>query len=179
MAILDTELHLLLLKKEYFDAHPESGKLSVSDTESFSVSIEFSGNIERLKQTGFKVGNIIGNIAGGYTGSGVIVGDIDTGIDFNHYGFKNPDGTTRIPRIWDQTINAPVNPPLTGETIPGPITNTNYAPTPITLGYGVEYSQAEIDDTIKYLADTKNNPKPAVVVRHEDLHLNSRVLSID
>lgn len=31
-----------------------------------------------------------------YTGTGIVVGVIDQGIDFNHVSFRNPDGTTRI-----------------------------------------------------------------------------------
>lgn len=38
------------------------------------------------------------------TGSDVIVGIVDTGIDYTHPDFKNPDGSTRILSIWDQTI---------------------------------------------------------------------------
>ena len=37
------------------------------------------------------------------TGSGVIVGVFDTGIDWSHPDFQNPDGTTRILYIWDLT----------------------------------------------------------------------------
>ena len=39
----------------------------------------------------------------GATGSNVIVGTFDTGIDWSHPDFKHPDGTTRILYIWDLT----------------------------------------------------------------------------
>ncbi len=37
-------------------------------------------------------------------GSGVIVGIIDSGIDYTHFDFRNDDGTTRILYLWDQTV---------------------------------------------------------------------------
>lgn len=37
-------------------------------------------------------------------GQGVLVGIIDTGIDYTHPAFRNPDSTSRIISIWDQTI---------------------------------------------------------------------------
>jgi minor extracellular serine protease Vpr len=37
-----------------------------------------------------------------YKGKGVIVGTVDSGIDFDHPDFKNPDGSTRVAYIWDQ-----------------------------------------------------------------------------
>jgi subtilisin family serine protease len=39
----------------------------------------------------------------GQTGQGVLVGDVDSGIDLAHPDFKNPDGTTRLVALWDQT----------------------------------------------------------------------------
>jgi len=39
---------------------------------------------------------------GGYTGNGVIVGVVSTGIDVTHDDFKNADGTTRILYYWVQ-----------------------------------------------------------------------------
>jgi minor extracellular serine protease Vpr len=42
-------------------------------------------------------------------GEGVLIGVIDSGIDYSHQDFRNVDGTTRISVLWDQTI--PGNPP--------------------------------------------------------------------
>lgn len=38
------------------------------------------------------------------TGRGTLVGIIDSGIDYTHPDFRNPDGSTRIAVLWDQTI---------------------------------------------------------------------------
>jgi len=43
----------------------------------------------------------------GYTGKGVIVGVIDSGIDWSHPDFMSKDGKSRILYIWDQTIHTP------------------------------------------------------------------------
>ena len=37
------------------------------------------------------------------TGKGVLTAVIDSGIDYTHRDFRNPDGTTRIHALWDQT----------------------------------------------------------------------------
>lgn len=42
-------------------------------------------------------------------GKGSLIGIIDSGIDFALEDFRNPDGTTRIRALWDQTISG--NPP--------------------------------------------------------------------
>jgi subtilisin family serine protease len=40
------------------------------------------------------------------TGKGVLIGIIDTGIDYLHPAFRNADGTTKIASIWDQSIDS-------------------------------------------------------------------------
>ena len=37
-------------------------------------------------------------------GKGVLIGLVDTGIDYRSPLFQNPDGTTRIAGIWDQSV---------------------------------------------------------------------------
>ena len=61
-------------------------------------------------------------------GKNVIVGIIDTGISIENPEFKNPDGTTRILNIWDQTING--------------------AP-PFNYKIGTEYSREQINQALK------------------------------
>lgn len=61
-----------------------------------------------------------------YDGTGVIVGIIDTGCDFNHPDFKTPLGNTRIDFLWDQGVSTPTN-------VPAP------------FGYGQEWTAAQID----------------------------------
>lgn len=60
------------------------------------------------------------------TGQGVLIGVVDTGIDYQHQAFKNLDGTTKIISIWDQTIQTP------GES-------------PESFYYGTEYTGDEIN----------------------------------
>ena len=45
----------------------------------------------------------------GLRGNGVLVALIDSGIDLTHPDFQNPDGTSRVVYLWDQTI--PGKPP--------------------------------------------------------------------
>lgn len=58
-------------------------------------------------------------------GEGVLIGFIDTGIDYRLDCFKNSDGTSRILAIWDQTITDGVS--------------------PFDLHYGTEYKKEQID----------------------------------
>jgi len=60
----------------------------------------------------------------GFNGNNVVVGLVDSGIQYQHDDFKNPDGTTRIYSIWDQ---------LTVGTAPQP------------YNYGNECTQAQIN----------------------------------
>ncbi len=48
----------------------------------------------------------------GNKGAGVIIGFVDTGIDYQNPLFRNPDGTSRILGIWDQTHGS-------GNVVPG------------------------------------------------------------
>jgi subtilisin family serine protease len=41
-----------------------------------------------------------------FTGSGVVLGVIDSGFDYRHNVFRKADGTTRILALWDQRLDA-------------------------------------------------------------------------
>jgi len=80
----------------------------------------------------------------GRRGAGVIVGVIDSGIDWRHHAFRRADGSSRILRIWDQRLT-----PVAGESSPAGFT------------FGVEYTKAHIDANLA-------GGTPPVPVRHAD-----------
>lgn len=78
-------------------------------------------------------------------GSGVMIGFIDTGIDYQNPVFRNLDGSTRIAGIWDQTIQ---------EGAP-----------PRGFLYGTEYRSGQIDEALR-----SENPLQIVPSRDEQGH---------
>ena len=54
----------------------------------------------------------------GLTGKGILIGIVDSGVDYFHPDFRNADGSSRILRLWDQSI--PGKPPQ------GYVTGTEY-----------------------------------------------------
>ena len=64
----------------------------------------------------------------GLKGQDVLIGFIDTGIDYTHPSFRRPDGLSRIVGIWDQTLQ-------TGQP-------------PFDLNYGTAYSQEELNQAL-------------------------------
>ena len=43
-------------------------------------------------------------------GKGVLLGIVDSGIDYENPDFRNADGTTRIAALWDQTVETGLPP---------------------------------------------------------------------
>lgn len=78
-------------------------------------------------------------------GKGVLIGIIDTGIDYTNSIFQYADGTTRIASIWDQTIQS-----------------DNY---PEKYNYGTVYSREQINMALK-----NENPYDIVPTRDEIGH---------
>lgn len=80
-----------------------------------------------------------------YKGQNVILGFIDTGIDYTHPAFRRSDGRSRIVRIWDQTIQ----------------TGTS----PANLFYGSEYTEEQLNEAL-----SQEDPYALVPSRDENGH---------
>ncbi|MCC8028745.1 MAG: S8 family peptidase [Lachnospiraceae bacterium] len=78
-------------------------------------------------------------------GQGILVGFLDTGIDYTHPAFRNTDGTTRIAAMWDQTIED-------GEPPEG-------------LSYGAYYDESGINAAL-----ASEDPEKLVPERDENGH---------
>lgn len=83
--------------------------------------------------------------ANGYRGRNIMVGIVDTGIDFTHRAFRRSDGSTRILSIWDQTIQS--------------------EQAPDTFPYGTLYTQADINRAL-----TSDAPFEVLPTRDENGH---------
>ena len=90
-------------------------------------------------------------------GAGVIVGFVDTGINYTDSLFRNVDGSTRIIGIWDQTNNS---------DNPNNIENETVKPfSAFSALYGTQYTAEEIN-----LALNSDNPASIVPTRDENGH---------
>lgn len=54
-----------------------------------------------------------------YNGNGVVLGVIDTGIDFNHLAFRDSEGIRRIERVYCPTMTDGHKVVIAGDTLPG------------------------------------------------------------
>jgi len=99
--------------------------------------------------SGLALGTIYGSALtdlAGATGSGVVVGVVDTGIDYTHRDFLIDNtypgtSTSRILALWDQTIS-------THDATGGPF--------PSGWDYGVEYTNAQLTAKVRTGAGTIN-----------------------
>lgn len=103
-----------------------------------------------------------------YYGSGVLLGFVDTGIDFAEDAFRNTDGSTRLVGLWDQTMS--------GEQEQTEDNNRNQLPSESIYGmrdritsdfafYGREFSGVEIDRALQ-----NDNPYEALPSGDENGH---------
>ena len=90
-------------------------------------------------------------------GAGVIVGFVDTGINYTDSLFRNVDGSTRIVGIWDQTNNSDNSNSIENETAK-PFSA-------FSALYGTQYTAEEIN-----LALNSDNPASIVPTRDENGH---------
>jgi subtilisin family serine protease len=79
------------------------------------------------------------------SGKGILLGFLDSGIDYTHPAFRNPDGTTRILGIWDQRDQS--------------------GTPPLSLQYGSEYTEDQINAAL-----FSANPSEIVPERDENGH---------
>lgn len=85
-------------------------------------------------------------------GTGVLVGIIDSGIDYTHPDFCNTDGTTRIAALWDQSIDA-------GEP-------------PVGYPLGTLFTREQINQALQEtLPDRRRNLVPSVDVSGHGTHV--------
>lgn len=82
-------------------------------------------------------------------GQNIIIGFIDTGIDYRSPAFRNANGSTRIAGIWDQTISSPEE------------TNSSFA----VDSYGTEYTEEQINEAL-----ASDDPFSIVPSRDESGH---------
>lgn len=83
-------------------------------------------------------------------GQGVIVGFLDTGIDYTNERFRNSDGTTRILAMWDQSQD---------------VLSDSTRVRPAAFQYGTEYRATDINDALQ-----SEQPDAIVPERDENGH---------
>lgn len=69
-----------------------------------AAPVPLAANDSAMADVGFdQLRSRVGERWDGLTGSGVIIGIYDSGLDLEHDDFRHPDGSTRVAFAWDQT----------------------------------------------------------------------------
>ena len=118
-----------------------------------STSLDVSGILSLQNQPGLAL-----------RGQGVLMGMIDTGIDYTNPLFQDIGGHTRILSIWDQGAQREETREPSADTSDNSISVTNSAP-PQGFLYGVEYTRAQINQAL-----AAENPRQIVPVTDENGH---------
>ncbi len=99
---------------------------SIERIESYPQQIQVLNDTMLANNNVISVHNGQNPLAQAYDGTGIVIGIIDTGIDFTHPDFKDSTGKSRIKHLWDQTKPAAAN-------------------SPQPYGYGQEWNNLGID----------------------------------
>lgn len=89
-------------------------------------------------------------------GSGVLVGILDSGIDYLNIGFMTEDDKTRIVSIWDQTVQS--------------------GPPPTNYDFGTEYTREQINSAIQ--ANLSGGDPYSIVSQRDETGHGTAVASI-
>jgi subtilisin family serine protease len=74
------------------------------------------------------------NFTPGLAGQGVLVGDVDSGVDYNHPDFLDQANNSRFVSIWDQTVAS--------------------GPAPLPYGYGTDWTTAQLTANLSTQTNT-------------------------
>ncbi|HVA97303.1 MAG TPA: S8/S53 family peptidase, partial [Bacteroidia bacterium] len=107
--------------------------------ESYHDKIKLMNDTMRIKNNVNEVQQGLAPLPQPYNGKGIVVGFIDSGVDFTHPDLQDSSGRTRIKYLWDQNL-------------------PNNAQTPLPYGYGEAWDSTEINsgmanvskDTLEY-----------------------------
>lgn len=102
--------------------------LADMDTYPYSVIPDVLGLLDTTSMEQSGILPVHYSPASGFRGNGIMLGIIDTGIDYTHPAFRFSNGSTRIVSIWDQTIQS--------------------AQVPQRFPYGTIYSRNDINEAL-------------------------------
>jgi len=102
-------------------------------------------------------------------GGGVLLGFVDTGLDFAEDAFRNADGSTRVVGLWDQTLEGEQDGPIEERQNDAGQTDRVYGMegriTADFAFYGREFSEEEINRALQ-----AENPYEVIPSRDENGH---------
>ncbi|RDU23514.1 S8 family peptidase [Anaerosacchariphilus polymeriproducens] len=94
---LQTEYAIVTIPEPYLDSFAREVEVEfIEKPKRLFFAVDFGKSVSCINSVQTERFNLFGE--------GIIVAFLDSGIDYMHPDFRNPNGTTRIIAIWDQTM---------------------------------------------------------------------------